>query len=517
MKLRTFALIFVVVFLSQSAFAQVFKSERIYEGPDPANEGRYYGRSGLKLTGDRMLVASSWDDYLETPSRHYLYDPIAGTLIAELTYPYLDATPGVEAMSENWVVLGEPKEYDTYVGRVFLFNAEDGAFVREFASTNPGPLFDFGQSVAVANNRVLIGEPDQGQVSGQLSPPGRVYIFDALTGDLLHTIERPDTGSNGYDFGQTVAMVGDYALVGDSSHHLFIFDATNGNLLRTLSLPSSATRMSASGDSVAISTGGLYDPPETVYVHSISTGTLINSFVIPSPGIGPYSDDFGTGMAISGDRLLVGAPSWAEFPEGWPNCGCFPVTYQGRAYLFDVPSGNLLQTLLTPITDYGTGFGSSVALDGGMGVIGASAVLEGGNKIFNARAYVYNEAYQIEIDIKPGDAANTIDINSTGEVEVAVLSTNKNAGDATTFGASFLNPASLRFGPNQVGSVNLPGVFEDVGGDGDQDLVNNYKVSDIGLVCEQPEPVTMTGEDIWGRGVWAIDTVNTNDCPSCHP
>ena len=91
------------------------------------------------------------------------------------------------------------------------------------------------------------------------------------------------------------------------------------------------------------------------------------------------------------------------------------------------------------------------------------------------------------------------------------------AGDATIFEASFVNPATLRIGPNQVAAVDLPGVYEDVESDGDQDLVNKYKISDIGLVCEQAEPVTLTGEIVWGQSFWAVDTVDTGNCPSCHP
>ena len=150
----------------------------------------------------------------------------------------------------------------------------------------------FGYSVSVAGNYAIVGAPYEDDAGGLTS--GKVYIFDATTGSLLHTLHNPNAyGTSASDsFGYSVAISGNLAVVGaygeddapsNSSGKAYIFDATTGSLLRTLNNPNA------------------YDT---------SVG-----------------DIFGNSVAISGNRVVVGA--YGEGDAGG--------TYSGKAYVYQIP------------------------------------------------------------------------------------------------------------------------------------------------------------------------------------
>ena len=71
-------------------------------------------------------------------------------------------------------------------------------------------------------------------------------------------------------------------------------------------------------------------------------------------------DGFGGAVAVTGDRVLVGA--------FWDDTGGEDV---GQAHLFDTATGDLLATFDDPTPTARDGFGSSVALHGTLVLIGA--------------------------------------------------------------------------------------------------------------------------------------------------
>jgi hypothetical protein len=94
----------------------------------------------------------------------------------------------------------------------------------------------FGSSVAIDDNRVLVGAPKARDIPGRRV--GQAYLFDATTGSLLQTFNDP-TGGGGDDFGNSVSIDGNYVLIG--AHHADtvdtnvgqaqLFNATTGALL----------------------------------------------------------------------------------------------------------------------------------------------------------------------------------------------------------------------------------------------------------------------------------------------
>jgi len=142
---------------------------------------------------------------------------------------------------------------------------------------------------------------------------GKSLLYDTVSGNLLHAFSDPNPMANDF-FGSAVDIQGDKVLIGardDSTNapgagQAFLFDAITGNLLQT------------------------FDDPN------------------PSPGTG-----FGSALVIDGDNVLISA---REDGNDGPGIG--------RAFLFDVVSGVLLQTFSDPEPEQGSSFfGADVGID----------------------------------------------------------------------------------------------------------------------------------------------------------
>ena len=225
-------------------------------------------------------------------------------------------------------------------------------------------------------------------------------------GELLHTLDNPNpygTSVNDY-FGTSVAIDGNYAIVGarleddaggTSSGKAYIFDVTTGLLLYTLDNPTpyGTSQSDNFGGSVAIS--GDYaivgarteDEPGGIgsgkaYIYNVTTGNLVHTLDNPN-AYGTSADDyFGESVAISGNYAIVGA-GFEDDAGG---------TRSGKAYIFDVTTGNLIHTLDNP-NPYGTSvddlFAQSVAISGNYAIVGARWEDDAGGSA-SGKAYIFN-------------------------------------------------------------------------------------------------------------------------------
>ena len=255
------------------------------------------------------------------------------------------------------------------VGVAYVFNRTTGAMVATLR--NPTPSFQdyFGSSVAISGNTVVVGA--YGDDTGA-TDAGAAYVFDATTGDFLHTLANPTPGA-GDHFGSSVAVSGNAVVVGaygddtgaTDAGAAYVFDAATGDFLRTLANPMPAAGDSF-GSSVAVSGNavvvGAYgdDTGATdagaAYVFDATTGVLLRTLANPTPGAG---DEFGSSVAVSGSTVVVGALSDDTGAQD-----------AGAAYVFDATTGVLLRTLANPMPAAGDSFGSSVAVSGSMVVVG---------------------------------------------------------------------------------------------------------------------------------------------------
>jgi len=236
-------------------------------------------------------------------------------------------------------------------GSVYLFNTS-GTLLQTFYNPTPNPGDNFGHSVLISGNKVLVGayKDDTGA-----NDVGSVYLFNT-SGNLLHTFNKPNP-MPGDNFGLSISISGNYILVGADREDVgaedvgavYLFN-TSGNLLETINNPDPIPG-SQFGHTVSISGNQiLAGAHQSGLVHLFNTsGNLLKTLNDPEPG---HDNAFGHWVTISGNKIVVGAH---QDDTGANNAG--------SVYLFDT-SGNLLQTINNPSPDLNDHFGHTVSISG---------------------------------------------------------------------------------------------------------------------------------------------------------
>ena len=124
------------------------------------------------------------------------------------------------------------------------------------------------------------------------------------------------------------------------------------------------------------------------YIFDVTTGNLLHTLDNPNAFSTSASDVFGFSVNISGDKAIVGA--YAEDDAGGSS--------SGKAYIFDVISGQLQSTLDNP-NAYGTSirdyFGYAVAISGDKAIVSAYGEDDAGG-FDSGKAYLYNIEESVE-------------------------------------------------------------------------------------------------------------------------
>jgi len=128
--------------------------------------------------------------------------------------------------------------------------------------------------------------------------------------------------------------------------------------------------VSAFGNYYAVSAYGEgedgYTNSGKVYIFNSTTGALVYTLNDPNAYGTPSGDRFGASVALSDTHCIVGAT--LEDDSGGLN--------SGKAYIFDLATGNLARTL-DNLNSFGTsagdGFGRTVGISGNYCIVGASA------------------------------------------------------------------------------------------------------------------------------------------------
>lgn len=245
---------------------------------------------------------------------------------------------------------------------------------------------NFGSSAAISGNYAIVGARYEDDAGGAQS--GKAYIFNVTTGNLLHTLDNPNSYSTsaGDQFGEFVAINGTLAIVGaprEASNvgpqegAAYIFNVTTGALVHTLTNPNAYGGGSGDRFGSAVAIHGSYaivgayaendangNDSGKAYIFNTSTGALVTTLDNPNPYDTGANDWFGFAVGISTNYAIVGA--YGEDEAG--------NQFSGKAYVYTVPNGNLVHTLDNP-NDYGTsaadGFARSLDISGNYAIVSA--------------------------------------------------------------------------------------------------------------------------------------------------
>lgn len=327
-----------------------------------------YGTSGSDQFGGAVGISESYsivgakyedDATNESTGIAYVFSNTTGNLVHTLENPNAYGTTAndffgeVVSISENYCVVGVPNEDDAGgdgSGKAYIFNNSTGVLVHTLDNPNDygTTLYDsFGKSVGITDTHCLVGASGEDDADG--SGQGKAYIFNTVTGALLHTLDDPNAYNTPANdtFGWSVGISNTYSIV----------CALNEK---------SPTDVSASG---------------AAYVFNNSTGALVHTLVNPNAYGTELSDQFGWKVSISDTYCIVS--TYKEDDAGGEN--------SGKAYVYNSVTGALLHTLDNPNV-YGTSaddnFGYSIGISSTHAVV--CAYLEDGSSgISEGKAYVY--------------------------------------------------------------------------------------------------------------------------------
>mgnify|MGYP006265886543 CR=1 FL=1 len=371
--------------LTVTAQATTLALELTLNEPDPTaflNSPQDEFGAALDVDGNRYLIAAPnhIPDNGNGRGRVHLFDQ-TGTQFLNFSNPAPgggdDGFGDSIALAGNRVAVGAPLDDDSpnctgaFCGRVYLYDAGTGTLERTLDDPNPGQFNQFGSKVAMHGNRLL--------VSAQFDNGGAVYLYDANNGALLQTFNDPTpTGSD--LFGNALVLDGDTVIIGapqdSSGGEVHVFSAASGNLIRTINAPTPASgsrfgnALSLDGDQILIGAEGTEVDGDAfageAHLFTLD-GDHLMSFSDPTP---EQFTAFATSVALSNGLALIGQPS--DNSQEAPNPDPFGSGSQiGQAYLFDASTGALLQILDDPTPSRMDNFGGAVALTEDRALIGA--------------------------------------------------------------------------------------------------------------------------------------------------
>ncbi len=269
-----------------------------------------------------------------------------------------DAFGSAVAISGNTIVVGSPfNVYSaTNAGAAYVYTNLAGtnlwSFAKKLVSTNPVANDQFGTSVSISGDDVVVGVPLSDSIVG--ADTGSAYVFErnqsganqwGVVKRLAST--NPVTGDH---FGSSVSISGDDVVVG----------------------------VPFSGSTAGGHTGSAYIFERNqsgagqwgVVKRLVSTNSVAN-------------DQFGSSVSISGDDAVVGVPFSASTAGGHP----------GSAYVFErnqsgASQWGIVKRLVSSTPVDGDQFGSSVAIDGDAVIVGVPQA--DANGIDSGASYLFN-------------------------------------------------------------------------------------------------------------------------------
>ena len=231
--------------------------------------------------------------------------------------------------------------------------------------TSSGPwiqlakLAPIDSAAATAGNAVAVDEESGVIVVASMEggTSGVVYVYESIQ-DSTPAILEAAAGDNPFRFGKSVAVDGDTVVVGSESSQVYVFTKPFG---------------------------GWPDPDPNA---DPSTRTAFNQYVVLTASDTAANDFFGESVAISGNTIVVGAPSRDE--NGLNNVGGAYV-YVKPDTGFSATTNAETATLQAPTSTRAIGdhFGFTVAIEGDNVVVGTYGGNDASGVLGAEKAYLF--------------------------------------------------------------------------------------------------------------------------------
>ena len=322
------------------------------------------------------------DEVVINGSTIWEFPAITGTLFKQIPNggSWPFAAKGALACTDTYTVVGNQVN-------VFIYNTITGALLHTLSDNDLTGNYYFGDSVACTDTYTVVGAPLYN------SRGGKICVYNTSTGSLLHTMIGTIPLSKE---GDSVACTDTYTLAGGdgwrSAGTVQVYSTANGSLLHTLSNPNAFG--AAEGDYfgvdlactdtyavVGASSRGSRTPEEPghVYVYNIATGALLYTLDHPTPSLTPGYDSDSFGYSVACTDLYLVVGGGDD----------------DKVSILDITNGNLLHTIDNP--NYYDGFypdrfGSSIDCTDACTIVGAPSegFADGRNNRHSGVAYIFN-------------------------------------------------------------------------------------------------------------------------------
>ncbi len=336
-----------------------------------APDGQAGDRFGLSvaISGNRVIVGAFDDDDLgATSGSAYLFDATTGAFIAKLRAPDGDS------------------------GSAYLFNSSDGSYTGRKLLADDGAAGDlFGGSVSIRGDTIVVGAFQDDRVVAGVDA-GAAYVYSAATGNQRFKFTAPD-GAADDNFGVSVAAGDAFILVGSyydddrgsASGSAYLFRTNTGEYVNKLVAPDGGVNhffgraVSQQGNTGVVGASGWTGGAGAAYTIRLNEPLFAGPDRTPIPTQTTTGDQYGYGVALSGGGAIVGSP----FNDA-------RAADAGAAYLLDPATGATVARILAPDGLANDHFGSSVAIDGGTALVGSPGHDARGSE--SGTAYLFNSA-----------------------------------------------------------------------------------------------------------------------------
>lgn len=390
--------------------------------------------------------------------------------------------------------------------------------VAKLLASDGSPMDKFGSAVAIDGDRIIVGAPHDADLNGVET--GAAYIYARRGGGWTETAKLvADDGADGDQFGATVSISGDRAVVGAFLHSAskfesgaaYVFTLRAGVWSQTAKLVAADAKeedrfggdVFIDHDSIVVSAPGDDDNGDAAgaaYAFTYGDGAWVQeSKLLASDGYPAHL--FGIDVAISGDVAIVGAHEnyysngsayiFTRIDEQWVETvklrasdgeegdyfglavgvsgdaaivGAFGDDDRGWAsgcaYIFERIDGEWLEVTKLLASDgvEADWFGADVSIDGEAAVVGAHFENHGGSDLGAAYVFANDGTEWKEVaKLTPGDGEE-LDFFGTSVAisgESALGGANFEDENGASAGAAYV--FDLRCGPGLVASGSCPG------------------------------------------------------------
>ena len=327
-----------------SGIAHLFDASGAYLRELSASDGQQldeFGASVAMAGTDALVGAFLEDEQADRAGAVYVFDTNTGVERFKLTASdaeSVDFFGGNVAGTTGFALVGARGNDDAGEdsGSAYIFNLDTGAQLHKLVAPDAAAEDRFGTGLAIDSRYAVVGA-NHVRFTSPDTNNGAAYVYDTTTGDFIRKL-IPDDLSSLDGFGQSIALAGDYVVVGTRlSNAAYVFDVTTGEQLHKFTSPIAnfnfGNAVAASGHIALVGVAPSQDSIVEVSAYDMGTGELLHNLYPSEHTTGGFGQ-FGFSVSLSGKRAIIGHPA---------------AGIGGLSYTYNIPEPSCFALFLTAL------------------------------------------------------------------------------------------------------------------------------------------------------------------------